>query len=77
MPLVAAFIRSSADWYRDFLDPKDLKEHDVSTKWIDENYWRRSFFIGYTDDQPVGTISHQTIGDHAYLGYIYLVTQFV
>lgn len=72
MPTIARFIRSSADWYRKFISPKDLSEHYVDQEWMVKNYKKRDFYIGYDGKDPIGTISHQTIDDHAYLGYIYL-----
>lgn len=72
MPIVAQFIRSSADWYSKIVDPKDMDEHLVGQKWIDNNYFRREFYIGYSRGEPVGTVSYQNMGDYAYLGYIYL-----
>lgn len=77
MPLVAGFIRSSVEWYRPFLAKKDLAEHEVGQDWIDKNFFRREFYIGRDGEDPVGVISHQTLGDFAYLGYIYLDTKFV
>ena len=29
MDLVADFVRSSSGWYKEFIDSKDLKEHEV------------------------------------------------
>lgn len=72
MSTIADFIRSSSDWYRKFVDPKDMAEHDVGQKWIEKNYFRRDFYLGLQSNTPVGTISHQSVSDHAYLGYIYL-----
>lgn len=77
MKIVAGFIRSSADWYKPFIDKKDYSEHEVGREWIEKNYGRREFYIGSDNGVPVGTISYQTIGDYAYLGYIYLDTRFV
>ncbi len=72
MPLVAHFIRSSAEWYKPFIAQKDLSEHEVGEKWIAKNYPLRDFFIGYNQHEPVGTISMQTVRGYTYLGYIYL-----
>lgn len=72
MPTIAGFINSSADWYREFVDPKDMDQHEVGKEWIDKNYFRRDFYIGFEGDEPVGTITHQKVGDYSYLGYIYL-----
>lgn len=72
MSLVTRFINSSAKWYEPFVAEKDMSEHRPDQKWIEKNYFRREFYIGYEGDQPVGTISYQNIEDYAYLGYIYL-----
>lgn len=77
MPAIADFVRSSADWYRDIVDEKDMAEHEVDDQWAEENFKRRDFYIGKADGQPVGTISLQTFGDYAYLGYIYLDVEHV
>lgn len=72
MPMIAGFVRSSAEWYEPFLDEKDLAEHFVDESWEEENYERRDFYVGYAGEEAVGTISLQYFGRHAYLGYIYL-----
>ena len=73
MSTIADFIRSSADWYREFVEEEDMSEHDVDASWEEENFLRRHFFVGRTDEgEDVGTISMQFFGDVAYLGYIYL-----
>jgi GNAT superfamily N-acetyltransferase len=72
MDLVAGFVRSSADWYRDIVDTRDMAEHDVDDDWAETNFRRRDFYLGHADDTAVGTISLQYFGDYAYLGYIYL-----
>ncbi len=72
MSLVADFVRSSADWYRDLVDEADMAEHDVDERWAEINFRRRDFYIGGADGTPVGTISLQYFGEWAYLGYIYL-----
>lgn len=72
MPIVAKLIRSSADWYAKFVDPKDMDEHQVGEKWIQKNFWRRKFFLGTDQGIPIGFHSHQAFGKSAYLGYIYL-----
>lgn len=72
MPRIADFVRSSADWYREIVDPDDMAEHDVDEAWADRNYRLREFYIGAADDEPVGTISLQWLGPWVYLGYIYL-----
>jgi len=73
MTIIANFIRSSAEWYEPFLDEKDLDQHYVDESWINENYKKRDFYIGKTDqNEGVGTISLQFFEDVTYLGYIYL-----
>lgn len=72
MRQVAAFVRSSAEWYRPIVDQKDMGEHDVGDAWAKENFGKRSFYIGEANGVPVGTISLQYFGRYAYLGYIYL-----
>jgi len=72
MAQIAEFIRSSADWYAEFVDESDMDEHEVDEAWEEKNYKLRDFYIGHADGEPVGTISIQVFGDYAYLGYIYL-----
>ncbi len=78
MDTIAEFIRSSATWYEPFLEEKDLKEHYVDDEWKEENYKKRDFYIGKTEnEESVGTISLQFFDDVTYLGYIYLHTDHV
>jgi len=72
MDMIAGFVRSTAEWYRPFLDEKDMAEHDVDDTWGEVNFRRRDFYVGYHEGKAVGTISLQYFGRHAYLGYIYL-----
>lgn len=72
MPQIADFIRSSADWYRAFVEEGDMGQHEVDESWAAENYRKREFYIGHADGEPIGTISLQFFGSYAYLGYIYL-----
>lgn len=72
MDKIAEFVRSSAEWYRPFVDPKDMDEHEVDDEWAKENYAKRDFYIGSADGKDIGTISLQFFGDYVYLGYIYL-----
>lgn len=72
MPTVAGFIRSSLSWYEPFIHEKDRGEHEVGPEWMEKNFARRDFFIGYAADEPVGTISLQNVEGYTYLGYIYL-----
>lgn len=75
MPIAADIIRSTASWYRPFLDEGDMSEHEVGREWIEENYGRREFFLGRFGRQPVGVLSIQETGDFLYLGYVYLYEQ--
>lgn len=77
MPTVASMIRSSADWYAEFVQADDLAEHYVDTAWEQRNYRLRDFYLGYQGDTAVGTLSLQYFGDYAYIGYLYLDTRFV
>lgn len=77
MSAIADFVRSSAEWYREFVSEDDMAEHDVDEEWEERNYRMRHFFIGSHEDQDVGTISLQFFGDCAYLGYIYLDVEHV
>lgn len=77
MTTIAAFIRSSSEWYKKIIDEKDLGEHEVGDKWIGKNYFRREFFLGHNGDEDIGTLSMQKLGGFAYLGYIYLDTKHV
>lgn len=72
MNLVAGFIRSSAHWYAEFIDDKDVGEHSVDEDWAARNFAIREFFIGIAGSDPVGTVSLQYFGEYAYVGYIYL-----
>lgn len=72
METVAGFLRSTADWYREFLDEADMAEHDVPAEWKRRNFQRRDFYLGYAEGAPVGTVSLQYFGDYAYVGYVYL-----
>lgn len=69
---VADFLRSTADWYRPFLEEADMVEHDVPDSWKAENFARRDFFLGQVDGRSIGTVSLQDFGDYAYVGYVYL-----
>ncbi|TVR57924.1 MAG: N-acetyltransferase, partial [Gemmatimonadales bacterium] len=41
--------------------------------WARKNFGRRDFHVGMVDDEVVGTISLQSVGDrYLYLGYVYL-----
>lgn len=72
MAEVAHLLRSSADWYRELVDPADMAEHDVDEAWGTRNFPMREFFLGEAQGETVGTLSIQEFGDHLYLGYVYL-----
>ncbi len=72
MPTIASIVRSSAEWYRPFVDEKDMAEHEVDEAWEEKNFARRDFYLGRVRGTAVGTISTQPLGEYAYLGYIYL-----
>jgi GNAT superfamily N-acetyltransferase len=75
MPLVAGMIRSSADWYAEFVNEDDLTEHYVDKAWEERNFKRRDFFLGFNEKkEAVGTISLQNFNEYAYIGYLYLDT---
>lgn len=78
MSLVAGMIRSSADWYAEFVEEKDMAEHRVGQAWEEKNYQLRDFYLGYnTQGQAVGTLSLQYFNGYAYIGYLYLDTRYV
>lgn len=77
MPLVGSMVRSSAEWYRPIVDPDDMTEHDVGPEWMEANYKRRAFYLGYVEGQAFGTISMQDFSPYCYIGYVYLDTDFV
>jgi len=72
-PDVIDIIRSSASWYEDIVESEDLGEHYVDEAWARKNFGRRDFHVGMVEDEVVGTISLQPVGDrYLYLGYVYL-----
>lgn len=77
MNLVADFVRSSADWYREIIDERDMSEHAVDDEWAKINFRRRDFYLGLAGETAVGTISLQYFGEYAYIGYVYLEIQHV
>jgi len=77
METIAGFLRSTADWYREFLCEEDMGEHDVPAEWKRRNYERRDFYLGCLGRTPIGTISLQDFGDFAYVGYVYLDARYV
>lgn len=78
MSKVAGMIRSSADWYAEFVDEKDLNEHYVDQDWEERNHQLRDFYLGYDEEgQAVGTLSLQYFNGYAYIGYLYLDTRFI
>jgi GNAT superfamily N-acetyltransferase len=77
MAVVSEMIRSSKSWYRRFIDPDDMSEHDPTEEWEEKNYELRDFYLGRLGDEPIGTVSLQYPGDYAYVGYLYLYTDHV
>lgn len=70
---IAQIVKSSAEWYRPFVEEKDMGEHDVDQNWQERNYQQREFWLGTNDlGESIGTVSLQYFGDTAYLGYVYL-----
>lgn len=77
-PAVIDIIRSSASWYEDIVEPRDLAEHYVDEAWARKNFDRRDFHVGVVEDEVVGTISLQPVGERfTYLGYVYLHVEHV
>lgn len=72
MVIAANILRSSADWYRPFLNEKDMSQHDVDESWGEMEFARRQFYIGRHEGAPVGILSTQSVGDMTYIGYIYV-----
>lgn len=72
MPIAANILRSSAEWYRPFLNAKDMAQHTVDEHWGEMEFARRQFYIGRNKDIPVGIVSTQSVQDMFYLGYIYV-----
>ncbi|PKL75396.1 MAG: hypothetical protein CVV27_15575 [Candidatus Melainabacteria bacterium HGW-Melainabacteria-1] len=78
MQHVADLIRSSADWYAEFVASDDLAEHYVDANWQQRNFRLRDFYLGYDKSgKAIGTLSLQYFGDRAYIGYLYLDTSCV
>lgn len=78
MPVVASMIRSSADIYAEFVNKDDLAEHYVDELWQKENFRQRDFYLGYSEkNETVGTLSLQYFDKFAYVGYLYLDTQYI
>lgn len=70
---VVDILNSTADWYRPFTDPKDLKtQHEVDMVWARENMQKREFWSAKLDDDVVGVLTLQDAGDAMYLGYVYV-----
>jgi len=72
MVIAANILRSSADWYRPFLNEKDMSQHDVDESWGEREFTRRRFYLGRDEGVPVGIVSTQPVGDMVYVGYIYV-----
>lgn len=75
---IANIVRSSAKWYEEFVEPKDMAEHQVDEQWAKKNIKKRDFYIAHDQqDNVIGTISLQYFNDVVYLGYVYLKTDYV
>lgn len=74
---VIRIIRSSASWYKSFINERDIGEHLVDIQWAHRNFFKREFYVGYKGNEPVGILSFQEFKKFAYLGYIYLDIDFV
>ncbi|MFT6142550.1 MAG: ribosomal protein S18 acetylase RimI-like enzyme [Myxococcota bacterium] len=72
MTHVVNILRSSASWYKPFVDSEDMDQHEVGPAWARENFEKRDFFVGELDDEVVGTVTLQDAGRDAYVGYVYL-----
>lgn len=78
MALVSHMIRSSADWYAEFVAEEDMDEHYVGAQWEEKNFHQRDFYLGYNEaGDAVGTLSLQYFGDYVYIGYLYLDTKYM
>lgn len=77
MKRVVEIVKSSADWYEDFVDDEDMSEHDPDLEWAKENFRKRDFYVGEIEDDVFGTVSMQNLGGWCYLGYVYLHTDYV
>lgn len=78
MSIVSSMIRSSADWYAEFVAEEDMDEHYVGAQWEEKNFHQRDFYLGYNaDGDAVGTLSLQYFGDYVYIGYLYLDTKYM
>ncbi|MCP4913072.1 MAG: GNAT family N-acetyltransferase [Oligoflexia bacterium] len=75
---VAKIVSSSASWYEDFVEEKDMDQHIVGKEWIEENFDKRDFYVSKTEEgKNIGTITMQKFKDVTYLGYIYLDVNYV
>lgn len=72
LPAVVEILRSTVEWYRPFVDPDDLDQHDVDLAWARENFDRREFWSATLDGEVVGVLTLQDAGDVLYLGYVYV-----
>ncbi|MCB9739970.1 MAG: GNAT family N-acetyltransferase [Deltaproteobacteria bacterium] len=72
LPAIVEIIRSSASWYRPFVHPEDLDQHEVDLAWARENFDRRDFYVAALGGRVVGTVTLQDAGDFSYLGYVYV-----
>lgn len=72
MAIAANILRSSAEWYRPFLHEKNMGQHMVDEAWKKTEFARRQFYIGRSNDIPVGIVSSQSVEDLYYIGYLYV-----
>ena len=72
MAIAANILRSSVEWYRPFLHEKDMGQHMVDEAWGKTEFARRQFYIGRSNDIPVGIVSTQSVEDLFYIGYLYV-----
>ncbi len=72
LPAIVEVIRSSASWYRPFVHPDDLAQHEVDLTWARKNFERRDFYVSERDGRVIATVTLQNAGDFSYLGYVYV-----
>jgi len=77
MDTAADIIRSTAEWYRPIVDPKDMAEHAVDENWAARNYLQRECYLGRIGNEVVGFLTLQHAGDYIYVGYTYVPARFV
>ncbi len=72
LPAIVEAICSSAAWYRPFVHPDDLDQHEVDLSWAQKNFEHRDFYVAEREGNVVATITLQNAGDYSYLGYVYV-----